>query len=280
MRSFVTCFRCLLGWVVMTGSLAALAQTDGSSSQPERELPMVVMLIAESEYKTDDTLPRFAADHLSEDYRVAIVKADPMDPNRLVGLDVIAEADVLLVSVRRRTLTKDQLAVIRDYVDEGKPVVGIRTASHAFCLWKNKDPLQGYEAWPTFDQVVFGGNYSNHHDNDLKATIASPLVGESAAGALSSQGDTSKRFESLSRKQEPFVAGGSLYIVSPLAAGTRVLLVGSVEGEPSEPVAWTYERADGGRSFYTSLGHVDDFGGPDFPMWLRTAIDWAAEGNE
>ena len=27
----------------------------------------------------------------------------------------------------------------------------------------------------------------------------------------------------------------------------------------AEPVAWTFERADGGRSFYTSLGYETDF---------------------
>ncbi len=54
---------------------------------------------------------------------------------------------------------------------------------------------------------------------------------------------------------EPFVAGGSLYTTSPLADGTTVLVQGEIEGKPIEPAAWTYKRADGGRSFYTSLGH-------------------------
>lgn len=284
MRSFKTCFRCLVGWILLNAPMAALAQTEGvssqtegASSQSERELPLVVMLIAEREYKTGETLPQFAADHLAEDYRVAFVEADPMDPNRMVGLNVIAEADVLLVSVRRRTLPQDQLKLIRDYVSAGKGVVGIRTANHAFCL-RGKDPAEGYDAWPSFDQDVFGGNYSNHYGNDLKATITSPLVGASISDESTSGADRGDQLEALSRRQEPFTVGGSLYKVSPLVSGTRVLLNGNVEGKPSEPVAWTFKRADGGKSFYTSLGHVDDFGGSAFPIWLRTAIDWAADG--
>jgi type 1 glutamine amidotransferase len=74
---------------------------------------------------------------------------------------------------------------------------------------------------------------------------------------------------------EPFVAGGSLYKVSPLAGGTSTLLLGKVEGHAAEPVAWTYRRKDGGKSFYTSLGHVDDFRGPVLRKLLVNAIAWA-----
>ena len=54
-----------------------------------------------------------------------------------------------------------------------------------------------------------------------------------------------------------------------------MLLLGTVEGQPAEPVAWTFVRADGGRSFYTSLGHVDDFAKPEFENFLANAIRWS-----
>ena len=38
----------------------------------------------------------------------------------------------MVVSARRRVLPKGQLDALRKFVAEGKPVVGIRTASHAF----------------------------------------------------------------------------------------------------------------------------------------------------
>ena len=53
-----------------------------------------------------------------------------------------------------------------------------------------------------------------------------------------------------------------------------VLLEGVVEGHAPEPVAWTFRRADGGKSFYTSLGHVNDFHGPILPPLLLNAIEW------
>jgi type 1 glutamine amidotransferase len=65
---------------------------------------------------------------------------------------------------------------------------------------------------------------------------------------------------------------GSLYQVSPLKSGTHVLWNGKVEGQAEEPVAWTFVRADGGSSFYTSLGHPTDFDEPAFCLLLANAI--------
>ncbi len=235
-----------------------------STTVAQSPRPHVVMLIAENEYETDKSLPAFAKSHLSSDYRLTTVFADPKDSNRLVGIESLDSADVLVISVRRRTLPNEQLDVVRRYVAESNPVVGIRTASHAFSL-RGKDPPKGRAEWPEFDKVVFGGNYTNHYGNSLRTTVHVHSDVPAHASELLSQIDSSK----------PFVAGGSLYKVSPLADGTSVLLNGSVEGQPSEPIAWTYIRKDGGKSFYTSLGHIDDFRGDVLPRLLVNAINWS-----
>ena len=41
-------------------------------------------------------------------------------------------------------------------------------------------------------------------------------------------------------------------------------------------MAWTHQRPNGGRVFYTSLGHADDFKLRDFQLLLRNAVYWAA----
>jgi hypothetical protein len=74
---------------------------------------------------------------------------------------------------------------------------------------------------------------------------------------------------------DKYVSPGSLYKVSPLLPGTQVVLLGAVPNFPTEPVAWTRVRADGGRSFYTSLGHVGDFAQEPFCRLLFNGINWA-----
>jgi hypothetical protein len=119
--------------------------------------------------------------------------------------------------------------------------------------------------WPEFDRQVFGGNYTNHYGNELKAMVSVVDPPPAASEVLLNGIELT----------QPRASGGSLYRVSPLAPGTGVLLVGRVSGQPPEPVAWTFRRADGGKSFYTSLGHVDDFRGPLLPQLLVNAIDWS-----
>jgi type 1 glutamine amidotransferase len=233
-----------------------------ATAQPPK--PHVVMLIAEREYETDKSLATYARERLDDKYRTTLVFADSGDPNRLAGIEAIQEADVLLVSVRRRALPKAQLDLIRDYVAAGTPVIGIRTASHAFSL-RNEATPEGRAVWPQWDAEVFGGNYTNHYGNQLQATVT-------RQGAPSNEGRLLRGISA-----EPFKAGGSLYKVSPLADGAIPLLWGQVEGHDAEPVAWAYRRKDGGKSFYTSLGHVDDFRGPVLPKLLTNAIAWATQ---
>ena len=67
------------------------------------------------------------------------------------------------------------------------------------------------------------------------------------------------------------IGKGSLYQVSPLQSTAMPLLIGTIPDKPSEPIAWLNKRADGGTTFYTSLGHVGDFQQPAFRHLLKNA---------
>jgi nicotinamidase-related amidase/type 1 glutamine amidotransferase len=228
--------------------------------------PHLVFLIAEDEYGTERTLPAFAARFLGKDFRVSLIFGRENDRNEVPGLDVVNDADVLLVSVRRRLLPNDKLALIRRYVKAGKPVIGIRTASHAFAPLSGKIP-RGHAAWLEFDKEVFGGNYHGHHGSNPKGprTFVRVAAGIRASPLLTGVG------------RAEFQVYGSLYKTSPLAKGATVLMTGRAgDLKPNEPVAWTFTRPGSGRSFYTSLGHAKEFGLAYFQHLLCNAIYWAA----
>jgi type 1 glutamine amidotransferase len=234
--------------------------------------PHVVLLIGEDEYQTEKTLPAFAdAELASRGLRLTVIYSDEKDPNRFPGLEVLDKADLLVVSVRRRTPPKEQLQRIRGYVESGRPVVGIRTASHAFSLRNNQPVPAGCAAWPEFDAQVLGGHYTNHHPAPTEIARTRVWIKEDA-------------------KNHPIVAGvpqgewsvgSSLYKTRPLAKSTTVLLMGRFEGAETpedqvpEPVAWTNTHFRGGRVFYTSLGHPDDFKLDAFRRLLLDGIFWA-----
>ena len=221
--------------------------------------PHLVMLLAETLYDLPRTMTQFAQEQLGRDFRVTPIYASADDPHTLPGIDIVRDADVLLIAARRRALPADALALVRRHVAEGKPVLGLRTASHAFSL-RGEPPPKGHSEWPEFDHEVLGGNYHGHHPNDAKSTVQIVSRHPLTEGIGSSE----------------FVQGGSLYRTSPLAPGTTLIATGSVEGASDEPVAWTYTRRDGGRSFYTSMGHPDDFSNADFRRLLTNALQWAA----
>ncbi len=70
--------------------------------------PHVVFIIGEDEYQTERTLPQFAESELP-DYRCTYVLADAKDKNNFPGLEALDSADLVVLSVRRRTPPTEQL---------------------------------------------------------------------------------------------------------------------------------------------------------------------------
>ena len=224
--------------------------------------PHILIVSAEDEYKTNETLPAFALKNLGTDYKVSFVFGGLKGEHRLQGLEQLDDADALLLSVRRRILQKDQLDRVRKFIAAGKPVIGIRTACHAFAPAKNELVPDDCDAWLAFDKEVLGCNYNNHYGAGDKTQIS--------AAEHAKENPILKGVE-----PTEFASSGSLYKVAPLNPKAVPLLNGVTKDKPAECVAWTLTRENGGRVFSTVLGHPDDFALPQFEKLLRNGIDWA-----
>ncbi|MDB4683679.1 ThuA domain-containing protein, partial [bacterium] len=223
--------------------------------------PHLVMLVAECEYMTNESLPAFSLEHLGKDYKVTILHCDEEsqgERNDIPGTaQAVKDADILLVSVRRRALKAANFKAVEKHIKAGKPVIGIRTANHAFSL-RGVKPPEGHLVWEDFDAKVWGGSYSGHHGAGKAVTIKKlgdhPIL---------------KGID-----VDTFKGAGSLYVVNPIADSTQAILSGGIDGEPAEPIAWTNRTKFGGKAFYTSLGHVADFEQKQMNIMLKNAIDW------
>ena len=146
-------------------------------------------------------------------------------------------------------MPEPQLAVIRKYIEAEKPVLGIRTASHAF---------QNYP----IDDEVFCGSYSGH-DNDEPVDVK--IADDATKHPILEQ------VEAWTRK-------GKLYHNRKLGENTTLLLSGTgKKSDLHEPLAWTHTYGKNGRVFYTSMGYPDDFKNQDFRQLLLNAIEWTTE---
>ena len=234
---------------------------DGTETRPR-----IVFVVGEDEYETKTTLPAFANEELEpRGYRCTFVMADEANNmHDFPEMPALDKADLMFLSVRRRAPKIEQVEIIKQYLASGKPLLGIRTASHAFEA-KGKFP-PGHAELMNLDRDVLGGSYKGHHDNQLKVAVSA------APGS-----DKNPLLEGVAL---PFPSGGSLYKNTPLGDYTTLLLIGTIEGFPSEPVAWTRLAPSEGRQrrvFYTSLGHKDDFQQPGFRRLLVNAVQWALE---
>ena len=106
------------------------------------------------------------------------------------------------------------------------------------------------------DRELFGGDYRGQYNNRSTGVQVVEAAKEHPVAA----------------GLEPFVSRGSLYKNPAIGKDTTLLLSGTAQRHV-EPVAWTRPH-HGGRVFYTSLGHRDDFAEPNFVRLLLNAICW------
>jgi len=224
---------------------ACVAARGGAVAPPLR----VVMLSGSGEYRSAESLPAFAK-LLEENFNVKATVLQAKGDKEIPGLEALDGADVLVLFTRRIKLEGEQLERLKRFCLSGKPIVGIRTASHAI------------QTWLELDKEVLGGNYRGHGPGNVVQRVT---VNPAAKGhpVLKGVGD--------------FESAYSLYRTGPIAADATLLLTASSERPAaSEPAAWVREHR-GGRVFYTSLGGPKDFDSPSFRQLLVNALFWVAK---
>src|SRR5688572_28379628 len=136
----------------------------------------VVLVSGDEEYRSEEALPQLGkilARH--HGFKCTVLFAiDPNDgtinPNvsNIPGLEALATADLLVIFTRFRDLPDEQMQHLAEYIESGRPIVGIRTATHAFNTksqkygkysWTSKDPA--YEQG--FGRQVLGETWISHH---------------------------------------------------------------------------------------------------------------------
>jgi type 1 glutamine amidotransferase len=164
------------------------------------------------------------------------------------------------------------MKLIKEYCLSGKPILGIRVASHAFDAKQNV-PREGaglvsstestsefLEQWPEFDKQVLGGNYQGHYGHLKEGTSITIIPGMENHPLLKGINPVG------------FVSPSWLYKNRPLASeNIQVLLTGKNSNVPTEPVMWI-NKSTYGKVVYTSLGHWDDWKLEDFNKLVANSI--------
>lgn len=229
----------------------------------------IVFIAAEDEHKSEQTLPLIAreAEQLGARTTVLTAYPDPSNPSDIPGLEALNTADLTVFFIRFRALPEEQLRYIQNYIESGRPVIGLRTSTHGF-RYPEGHPL---ELWNTkFGTDVLGAPWILHYGHT------------SSTDVTADPGNGQKRHPILEGVPERFHVRSWLYYVLPYPpAGSDILLWGrpvNAEAlqvpETVNPLAWIFRNYGGGHTFTTTMGHPDDFLNPAFLKLLKNAIHW------
>lgn len=252
--------------------------------------PHIVFLTGDEEYRSEESMPMLARILVRElgvkaTVLYALDDQGYIDPNRtdnIPGTEILKTADLLVVFTRFRNLPDPQLQPILEYVDQGKPVAGFRTATHAFRYESNPAKAHLNDAWP---QNLFGQKWVTHHGHFDDGQ--NPLTQVSL--------DPAQLDHPILRGVKPFAAYSWLYHVQgnghELSGDSRPLLQGTALKSSHDgaypltnPVAWIKtHRAPGkppARVFFTTLGHPYDFKDPNMRRLALNGLTWALGQEE
>ncbi len=251
----------------------------------------IVFVTGDEEYRSEDSMPQLAkilAVH--HGFKCTVLFAvnketgqiDPLTVDNIPGLEALGTADMMVLFLRFRELPDEQMKQIVDYTDSGRPIMGLRTSTHAFYYRKHKDsPYAKYSFRDNrfkggYGRQVLGETWINHYGHHQK---------ESTRG-LVAQG----------MKNHPIVKGvediwgeSDVYGITTLSGDSKPLIMGQVlagmdpKDEPNPdkklvPVAWlkTYTGTQGkpSRVFAATMGHAFDLNSEGFRRLLVNGCYW------
>ncbi len=235
----------------------------------------IVLISGDEEYRTEESCPMLAK-ILSQKYGfdcVVLFAINPdggyIDPNfqkNIPGTAALDSADLMIIGSRFRQLPDDQIAHFAAYLNAGKPVIGIRTATHAFA----GDAATGDFKWADFGLKILGEKWVNHHGNHKEEGTRSVIE------------EANAKHEVLNGVDEIFATTDVYGIANLDQSAATILLRGAVtanlnawskavegpKNNPMMPLAWLreYTAPNGtakGKAFCTTLGASTDFADED-----------------
>ena len=255
----------------------------------------IVFLTGDEEYRSEEGLPMLAKIlAVRHGFKCTVLFSispadgtiDPNTQTNIPGMEALDSADLCVMGLRFRELPDAQMKHFVEYVKAGKPIIALRTSTHAFAYGRNKEsPYASYD-WQNkqwaggFGQQVLGETWVAHHGNH---------------GKESTRGVINEPF-----KHHPILQGVTdiwgptdVYTVTHLAKDDQVLVWGQVltgmkpsdppldgpKNQPMMPLVWTRNYLnEGGKSMRimaTTMGAATDLENEGLRRLVINSCYWA-----
>jgi hypothetical protein len=256
----------------------------------------IVLISGDEEYRSEEALPMLAR-ILAQRYGFTCTvlfatdpktgEIDALNQTNINGLHHLKTADLVILFTRFRELPDSQMVYFDQYIRAGKPIIGLRTATHAFNYTRNKnsafaryDFKSKVEGWEDgFGRKILGETWVNHHGRH----------GQEGTRGLINGIEQDKKNPILNGVRDIW-APTDVYTVTDLNGDATTLVYGqSTSGMTPEspvnlgksvmPVAWTKtytgEKGNVARVFTTTMGASIDLVNEDLRRLLVNASLWA-----
>jgi len=237
----------------------------------------IVLISGDEEYRSEEVVPmlgQILSQH--HGFRCTVLFAinpetkeiDPDNQKNIPGISKIENADLIIMSLRFRNLPDADMEFFDNYLKSGRPIIGLRTSTHAFRMSKeskfNNYSFNSKEWKGGFGQQILGDTWINHHGAHKKESTRG-VVEQANAGHIVMKG------------VKDVWGDTDVYGIRNLSDDAKILLYGEVlkgmkptdepvdgkKNDPMMPVAWLkpYEVQGGqsGMAFCTTMGSSTDF---------------------
>jgi len=251
----------------------------------------IVFVTGDEEYRSEESMPQLAkilAVH--HGFKCTVLFAinketgeiDPQTVDNIPGLKALKTADLMVLFLRFRELPDEQMKYIIDYTNSGKPIMGLRTATHSFNYRKHKDsPYAKY----SFRDRQFKGGYGRQVLGETWISHYGHHQRESTRGLIAKGMENHPIVRGIDQLWGP----SDVYGITTLHGDCQPLIMGQVlmgmdpndKPNPDKklvPVAWiktyTGQKGKTARVFTTTMGHAGDLKNEGFRRLLVNACYW------
>lgn len=263
----------------------------------------LVFLTGDEEYRSEEGLPQLAKILATRHgFKCTVLfsinpktgEIDPNTKNNIPGIEALDSADMAIMLLRFRELPDEQMKHFVEYLHSGKPLLALRTSTHAFNYGKDsKSPYAKFH-WQSkdwaggFGEQVLGETWVAHHGVHKK---------EATKGII----EPSAKDHPILRGVADIFGTTDVYEAHP-PADAKVLVRGQVlkgmnpndppadyrkkvqEGEqpvndPMQPIVWTRDwTGESGKTskiITTTMGAATDLENEGLRRLLVNSVYWA-----
>jgi type 1 glutamine amidotransferase len=287
--------------------LACTGMTQLSASQPSKNEAWVVyegkggpgkgkhivFVTGDEEYRSEESMPQLAKIlAVRHGFKCTVLFAidkkngaiNPQQLDNIPGLEQLEKADLMVIFTRFRNLPDEQMKFIVEYTNSGKPILGLRTATHAFSPSKqSKFAMYHWQAGKEFPggfgRQVLGETWVAHYGAHQK---------ESTRGVVAEGMEKNP----LVRGLEDLWGPSDVYALKKLTGDSQPIIMGQVlkgmkptdepaPGKKLVPITWiksyTGETGKKARVFATTMGHGGDLVNEGVRRMLVNGVFWCLE---